>query len=133
VSQPPAQCLHLQELRDRFAALILREHQVLRHVVRRRLNKQIAAVLGITERTVKLQGAAMTTKLRMQSVAGLRQLVKRRGYLSLVPHPSRKGSSGAPASGANLSGSCKIGNGYHLKATSAMLAVILEERPVSFV
>ena len=38
----------------RFDALTAREREVLRHVVQGKMNKQIAAALGIHERTVKL-------------------------------------------------------------------------------
>jgi two-component system, LuxR family, response regulator FixJ len=69
------QRIHLQELRDRFAALTPREYEVLQHVVRGQLNKQIAADLGITERTVKLHRTAMTVKLHVRSVAELTRLV----------------------------------------------------------
>ena len=71
-----AERFRLQELRDRFAGLTPREYEVLRHVVRGRMNKQIAADLGITERTVKLHRTAMTTKLRARSVAELMRLVQ---------------------------------------------------------
>jgi two-component system response regulator FixJ len=52
-----------RELRARFDALSQRELEVLSHVVQGRLNKQIAADLGIHERTVKLHRTAITTKL----------------------------------------------------------------------
>jgi len=44
--------------------------------VQGRLNKQIAADLGIHERTVKLHRTAITTKLRVQSVAELTRLTQ---------------------------------------------------------
>ncbi|MCP5517991.1 MAG: response regulator transcription factor [Verrucomicrobiales bacterium] len=62
------------ELRDRFGALSSREKEVLQHVVQGKLNKQIAADLRIHERTVKLHRTAITTKLRVPSVAELTQL-----------------------------------------------------------
>lgn len=68
--------LRLQQLRALFASLTDREHEVLRHVVRGQLNKQIAADLGITERTVKLHRTAVTTKLAVRSVAELIHLVQ---------------------------------------------------------
>jgi DNA-binding NarL/FixJ family response regulator len=52
-----------QELERRFAALTDREREELGHVVHGRMNKQIAAALGIHERTVKLHRHAITTKL----------------------------------------------------------------------
>lgn len=61
-------------LRGRFAALTPRELEVLRHVVRGQLNKQIAADLGIHERTVKLHRTGITTKLGVSSTAELTRL-----------------------------------------------------------
>ena len=58
-----------REVRARFDSLTVRELEVLGHVVRGRLNKQIAGDLGIHERTVKLHRTAITTKLGVQSVA----------------------------------------------------------------
>jgi two-component system response regulator FixJ len=70
-----AEHARLQELRARLSALTPRERDVLQHVVRGRLNKQIAGDLGIGERTVKLHRTAITTKLRVRSVAELTRLV----------------------------------------------------------
>ena len=75
-----------QELRARFAALTGRELEVLSHVVRGRLNKQIAGDLGIHERTVKLHRTAITTKLGVQSVAELTRLTQEAG---IFPEPAR--------------------------------------------
>jgi two-component system response regulator FixJ len=63
-----------EALRGRFAALSPREREVLQHVVQGKLNKQIAADLGIHERTVKLHRTAITTKLGVFSVAELTKL-----------------------------------------------------------
>jgi len=63
-----------EALRERFAALSPREREVLEHVVQGKLNKQIAADLGIHERTVKLHRTAITTKLGVFSVAELTKL-----------------------------------------------------------
>jgi two-component system response regulator FixJ len=68
-----------RELRARFDALTKRELEVLGHVVRGRLNKQIAGDLGIHERTVKLHRTAITTKLGVQSVAELTRLTDEAG------------------------------------------------------
>ena len=70
------------ELRARFEALTRRELEVLGHVVRGRLNKQIAGALGIHERTVKLHRTAITTKLRVQSVAELTRLADEAGLFT---------------------------------------------------
>jgi len=70
------------ELRARFAALTERELEVLSHVVRGRLNKQIAGDLGIHERTVKLHRTAITTKMGVQSVAELTRLTQEAGLFA---------------------------------------------------
>ena len=73
------------ELRARFATLTAREFEVLGHVVRGQLNKQIAGDLAIHERTVKLHRTAITTKLGVQSVAELTRLTDEAGL-----HPESK-------------------------------------------
>jgi FixJ family two-component response regulator len=71
-----------RDLRARFDALTPREFEVLGHVVRGKLNKQIAGDLGIHERTVKLHRTAITTKLRVQSVAELTRLAHEAGLFT---------------------------------------------------
>lgn len=63
-----------RELRTRFSSLSDREREVLAHVVRGKMNKEIAAELDIHERTVKLHRTAITTKLQVQSVAELTRM-----------------------------------------------------------
>jgi len=65
-----------------FKALTVREREVLEHVVQGRLNKQIAADLGIHERTVKLHRMAMMSKLGVRSVAELTRLAQEAGVLA---------------------------------------------------
>lgn len=65
---------HRDDLRKRLDTLTKREREVLQHVLRGRLNKQIAADLNISERTVKLHRTAVTTKLGVHSVAELTRL-----------------------------------------------------------
>lgn len=74
-----------RELCTRFDTLTAREREVLSHVVRGRLNKQIAGDLGIHERTVKLHRTAITTKLGVQSVAELTQLTLEAGIFTPLP------------------------------------------------
>ena len=62
----------LREKRKVFEMLTEREIQILRLVLQGLLNKQIAAELGIHERTVKLHRTHFTTKLGVHSVAELR-------------------------------------------------------------
>jgi FixJ family two-component response regulator len=56
---------------ERYATLTPRERQVLREVVKDRLNKQIAFDLGISEITVKLHRGNATRKLQAGSVGQL--------------------------------------------------------------
>ena len=69
-----AQRTREDELRRLFARLTARELEVLTHVVRGRLNKQIAFNLGIQVRTVKVHRGAITTKIGVRSVAELTTL-----------------------------------------------------------
>ncbi len=62
-----------------FDALTQREREVFEHVVQGQLNKQIAADLGLNERTVKLHRHGMMTKLHVQSVAELTRLAQAAG------------------------------------------------------
>jgi FixJ family two-component response regulator len=74
-----AERTRVQGLRARFEALTERDHEVLRHVLRGQLNKQIAADLGIDERSVKRHRTSIMAKLRVQSVAELTHLVHEAG------------------------------------------------------
>ena len=80
--QQRAERARLQELRQPFENLTDREREVLRHVVQGQLNKQIAADLGIHERTVKLHRTHITTKLKVHSVAELTRLVQEAGVFA---------------------------------------------------
>lgn len=61
----------VRELRTLFETLTTREREVLSHVVTGRLNKQIAADLDASERTIKAHRANLMAKLHVQSVAEL--------------------------------------------------------------
>jgi FixJ family two-component response regulator len=68
-----------RELSARFETLTPREREVLAHVLRGQLNKQIAAALGIDERSVKRHRTSLMHKLQVQSVAVLAQLAVEAG------------------------------------------------------
>ena len=68
-----------RELSDRLAELSVREKEVLSHVVRGKMNKEIAADLNINLRTVKLHRTNITRKLNVQSVAELTRLADETG------------------------------------------------------
>jgi FixJ family two-component response regulator len=71
--------LERRALRLRFEAISPREREVLGHVLRGRLNKQIAGDLGIHERTVKVHRKSIMTKLNVRSVAALARLSQEAG------------------------------------------------------
>ena len=79
---------HQRELSRRFAELSGREMEVLSHVVRGKMNKEIAADLHINLRTVKLHRTNITRKLNVQSVAGLTRLVDETGVFKTPPPPA---------------------------------------------
>jgi two-component system, LuxR family, response regulator FixJ len=60
-----------RELRALYETLTPREREVFTHVVKGRLNKQIAADLDTSERTIKAHRANLMAKLQVQSVAEL--------------------------------------------------------------
>ena len=61
----------LAELKQRWASLTLRERDVLALVVSGRLNKQIAAEMGISEITAKVHRASAMRKMQAESLPDL--------------------------------------------------------------
>ena len=66
----------LREIEARVAKLTPREREVMGHVVEGRLNKQIAADLGISLKTVKAHRARVMDKMDAKSVAALVDLCR---------------------------------------------------------
>ena len=64
---------------QRFARLTRRELEVLREVVKGLMNKQIAAALGVSERTIKMHRTAISQKVGVHSVAQLVTLTREAG------------------------------------------------------
>ena len=62
---------HLEELRALRDSLTPRESQVFERVVIGRLNKQIAAELGTTEKTIKVHRGQVMRKMQADSLAHL--------------------------------------------------------------
>ena len=80
-------------IEGRMSRLSAREREVMMCVIRGRLNKQIAADLGITEKTVKAHRARVMEKVETRSVAELVRLCTAVGIapeeqLSAVLHPA---------------------------------------------
>ena len=77
--------LRLDAAKERIASLSPREREIMRHVVRGRLNKQIAADLLIAEQTVKQHRGRVMEKMGVHSVADLVRACEAGG---LVADPS---------------------------------------------
>lgn len=65
---------HMRDVQSLFSRLTPRENEVLSHVLSGELNKQIAAQLGIDERSVKRHRSSLMEKLEVRSVVELTQL-----------------------------------------------------------
>ena len=77
----------LADLKRRFGTLSKRELEVLREVLRGQLNKQVAATLGISERTVKLHRRSIKSKVGAHTAARLAALARDAGLSDERPAP----------------------------------------------
>jgi len=75
-----------QEALDRLGALTPRETEVLRLVVRGKLNKEIAGALGLSEATVKVHRGRVMEKMQVLSVADLVRVAEAAG-IDGTPQP----------------------------------------------
>jgi FixJ family two-component response regulator len=69
----------LAELRAKFASLTQRERQVIELVATGRMNKQVAAEMGIAEITVKIYRGKAVRKMGARSVAELVKMAQALG------------------------------------------------------
>ena len=67
----------MQELRNRYASLTVRERQVMALVVSGLLNKQVGGELGISEITVKAHRGQVMQKMKADSLADLVKMAER--------------------------------------------------------
>ena len=74
----------LANFRQRYDTLTPREREVVSHVIRGKLNKQIAADLNIGEKTIKFHRANIMAKMQVPSLA---DLVRIAADLKLFPRP----------------------------------------------
>src|ERR1700752_790190 len=72
----------IRELRQRSEALTPRELEVMRLVVSGLLNKQIAAELGISEKTVNVHRAQVMQKMQADSLAELVRMTEKLRFSS---------------------------------------------------
>ena len=71
----------LDAVRAHIAKLTPREREVFELVIRGKTNKQVAAVLGATERTIKAHRHRVMEKMQVQSLAELVSVAERAGIL----------------------------------------------------
>ena len=69
-----------EQLEARLATLTPREREVFRHVASGQLNKQIAADLGISEKTIKVHRGRVMKKMSARSLADLVRMAGHLGY-----------------------------------------------------
>ena len=75
-----SQARRVASLNRDFDTLTSREREVFEHVATGLMNKQIAAVLGLSEATVKLHRGSVMRKMRAGSIADLVRMADRLGY-----------------------------------------------------
>jgi len=81
-AQDVSTAARVTEVQQRVKMLISREMEVFALVVTGMLNKQIAAALGMGEKTVKVHRARVMEKMRAESVAELVRLADRIGVIA---------------------------------------------------
>jgi FixJ family two-component response regulator len=83
----------LDSLRSLVSTLTPREAEVFALMVRGKLNKQIAHLLGTSERTVKAHRHGVMQKLQVQSFAEAVSIAGRAGLLTPSPSPDKNDAS----------------------------------------
>jgi FixJ family two-component response regulator len=106
-------------IESRLSTLTPREREVLKFVVAGRLNKQISAILGTGEKTVKVHRARVMAKMQVRSVADLVRLAERVGILG--EPTTRVQSSGLNGKNPHSFQAIPLGN--------KMMPPVVESRP----
>jgi RNA polymerase sigma factor (sigma-70 family) len=83
-----AQRIETERMKQRLEALSPRERTVMSLVVTGMLNKQIAAALGISEKTVKVHRAHVMAKMQVRSLPDLVRIADRLGLVPDIPVPT---------------------------------------------
>jgi FixJ family two-component response regulator len=88
-------------IQHRLDSLTLRESEVLERLLRGLLNKQTAAELGISEKTIKVHRGRVMKKMQVNSIAELVQLVMRSRGIPVASQSTtaRRSSPSASATG----------------------------------
>lgn len=71
-------------IQQQLATLTPREREVLKHIIAGKLNKQVAADLGIVEKTIKVHRARVMKKMNVRSLA---ELVRVAEHAGIKPAP----------------------------------------------
>jgi len=76
----------VDQIRRRVASLTPREQEVLRYVVAGNINKRIAALLGVAEKTIKVHRARIMQKMQTAALAALVRAAQKAG----IPETDRR-------------------------------------------
>jgi RNA polymerase sigma factor (sigma-70 family) len=78
------------KIQQQLARLTPREREVLHHIIAGKLNKQVAADLGIVEKTIKVHRARVMKKMNVRSLAELVRAAENAG-IKPAPYAVREG------------------------------------------
>jgi FixJ family two-component response regulator len=80
-------------IQQRLATLTPREKEVLAHIISGKPNKQVAADLGIVEKTIKVHRARVMRKMNVESLADLVRVAERVGIKPAAGRTTRPPAS----------------------------------------